>query len=145
MQQRLAVFAAALVAACTTIPSEMPPIVDYNVLVETAEAEGEVSFAGVTMRGTARNTGVRSVFLARCGDVPLVLVERFENSAWHEEPAPDCTPSSATGPIQLASGATTAAERLLVIVGRYRRSVMVDTTSAMSTAVRVRSLRFDID
>jgi hypothetical protein len=145
MHLRLALIGAMAVAvACTTTPTEPPAIVDYNVLVQTAKTEGEVSFAGVTMRATARNLGVRSVFLVRCGDVPLVLSERFENDAWHEEPAPDCAPSTASGPIVLESGASISADRAFGTIGRYRMSVMVDSSSFMTTTVRVWSLRFDI-
>ena len=145
MQRRLAQCAAmVLVAACYS-PTEPPAIVDYNVLVQTAEAQGEVSFAGVTMRAFALNTGVYSVFVARCGDGPLVLVEQFVDGAWQEGPTPDCAPTTASGPIELASGATISADRAFAEIGRYRMSVTVDTTSAMATAVRVRSLRFDLD
>ena len=115
----------------------------HGVLVEVVEVQGEVSFAGVTMRANARNFGTGKAYAAACGGTLLVIVERQQNGQWVEGPLPDCGPGAAV--IELAAGATTFGDRAFAEIGRYRLSVIVADNVGLNSSSRSRSAPFTID
>jgi hypothetical protein len=68
---------------------------------------------------TIENRGSRAVFISRCGEYPMMVVQRREGGEWENYSGDACI-GSFSPPLELAPGASASTSRAVREPGRYR-------------------------
>ena len=142
---------------CATVPDlkDTSPCFSnpFDVLVQTLPAAGAVLTAKVSGHSAdgdsvvvdVANLGTTALFLDRCGDDPMLLIQQFVNGVWTGGiESISCVTSTEPGPVKLAAGAHLSVVRVLSTPGRFRFLARVATLPDLSDIAPVTSNAFDI-
>lgn len=142
---------------CATVPDlkDTSPCLSnpFEVLIQTLPSAGAVltvkvsghSADGDSVLVDVANLGTTALYLDRCGDGPLILLQQFVNGVWIGGIENiSCATSTEPGPIKLAAGAHLPVVRVLGAPGRYRYLARVATLPDLGDIVPVMSNPFDI-
>jgi hypothetical protein len=113
------------VCACGAGPTGVLEVAELqgpvHVVADTGSAAMARGGGGVSLRVTVENRGTGVVWIARCGDAPLLEVQRWEGSGWAGLHAAFCQTHMDMSPVRLEPGAShTGWGTVMAESGRFR-------------------------